>query len=237
MFRNYALLLSGLSLIGCGCSTSRSASYGRSCPYGQNVYAQTTTYRQQPVCYAGGVVVENNQGVAPSRPATSKSQVSSAFTRKLATMKSKQAAAQQAAQAKERQQALKERERRITDFLWKNEIPGVSDTRVLLKNTINDADRKLKTLASDLRLAGQAPESDSTYLEIKNKRNRLRSNLAALDDKIMDAIVSKSAGSAAEAVSISASESANAATARANLQSAASQYKIDTEQIIRSANW
>jgi len=239
MFKGCIMLV--LCMLLAGCTTSPSSSYGGAYAYQQNTYAQNTTYRPQSVRYVGGPLDNTGnstyQTVTPSYSATSRSEVGSAFSKKLATMKAKQAAAEKAAQEKARQQTLKDRERRITEFLWKNEIPGVSDTRVLLKNTITEADKRLKNLANDLRLAGKTPESDSAYVEILNKRNRLRSHLTALDNKIMSAIVAKSAGSAAEAVSFSATESAEMATAKANLQSAATQYRNDTEQIIRSSNW
>lgn len=233
------MLVLGLFLA--GCSTSQDMSRRDMYTYRMNSYAQTASFRQSPIRYIGGPLDNSsNRGlqtaVSPCST-TSRSQVGSTFSKRLAAMKEKQVAAQQAAQARARLQAQKDRERRITEFLWENEIPGVSDTRVLLKNTIAEADRKLKNLADDLRLAGQEPGSDSIYVAILHKRNRLQSNLKTLDDKIMSAIVSKSAGSAAGVVSFSAQESCEMAMARANLQSVATQYRSDTEQIIRSSDW
>lgn len=215
-----------------GCATSQYQGY----TYQPRSVAQNTSYRTQPVQYVSSPAA-NQQVATTSYSATSRTAVSSTFSKKLSAMRSKQAAAEEASRKAAAEQAARERERRINEFLWKNEIPGLSDTRILLKNTIVEADRKLVALAKDLRLAGKSPSSDPTYIEIYNKRNRVRANLKALDDKIMGAIVSKSAGSAAETLTLSADEAGEVAAARQNLQSAATQYRAETENLIKSTNW
>lgn len=215
-----------------GCATTQYQDY----TYQPRGVAQNTSYRTQPTQYYSSSAV-NQQVATTSYSATSRTAVSSAFSKKLSAMRSKQAAAEQASRKAAAEQAARERERRINEFLWKNEIPGLSDTRTLLKNTIVEADRKMLALAKDLRLAGKSPSSDPTYIEIYNKCNRVRANLRALDEKIMGVIVSKSAGSAAETITLSADEAGEVAAARQNLQNAATQYRAETENLIKSANW
>ena len=246
------------SLVLVGCTTYQYPARGATYVVQQGTYVRPTTYNHQTVRYIGGPLDNTGGGqihaasrpayepsghaasrpaYEPSRPSTSRTEVGSDFSKKLAAMKSKQSAAQQASQQKAHQQALVDRERRINEFLWKNEIPGLSDTRILLKNTINSTDRKLAGLAKDIRLAGRSPETDQTYLEILDKRNRMKANLDALDVKIMDVIVSDSAGAAAESAALSPAELSEVAAARSNLQSAALRYKTDAERMIKSANW
>ncbi len=220
-----------------GCASG--SGYSRAEISKQSMYVQNTGYGMQPVRYIGGPL--GNIGGAyvstTSYSSTSGSQVGSAFTKKLRKMKDIEDAKRQAEQGRERQRILHERERRIKEFLWNNEIPGVSDTRLLLKTTILDADKKLKSLERDLKLAGRVPSSDSTYIEILKKRNRVYANLQSLDAKIMDAIVSKSAGSAAKSVTVSTTEYDEITAATANLQTTAQQYKQDTEEILRTSKW
>ena len=223
-----------------GCISAQSPAYGSGSNVStQNTYAYDASSRVQQVRYIGGPL-DNTGGAyvsTTSYSSTSGSQVGSAFTKKLRKMKDIEDAKRQAEQGRERQRILHERERRIKEFLWNNEIPGVSDTRLLLKTTILDADKKLKSLERDLKLAGRAPSSDSTYIEILKKRNRVYANLQSLDAKIMDAIVSKSAGSAAKSVTVSTIEYDEITAATANLQTTAQQYKEDTEEILRTSKW
>ena len=88
-----------------------------------------------------------------------------------------------------------------------------------------------------MKLAGRVPSSDSTYIEILKKRNRVYANLQSLDAKIMDSIVSKSASSAAKSVTVSTTEYNEITAATANLQTTAQQYKVDTEEILRTSKW
>lgn len=221
-----------------GCASG--SGYSRADISKQSLYVQNTGYGMQPVRYIGGPLDNTGGGTyvsATSYSSPSGSQVGSAFTKKLRKMKDIEDAKQQAEQSRVRQRILHERERRIKEFLWENEIPGVSDTRLLLKTTILDADKKLKSLERDLKLAGRVPSSDSTYIEILKKRNRVYANLQSLDAKIMDAIVSKSAGSAAKSVTVSTTEYNEITAATANLQTTAQQYKADTEEILRTSKW
>lgn len=233
MFKS-CLILSFLLLS--GCVSAQSPAYGS----GSNVFMQNASSRMQQVRYIGGPLDNTGGGAyvsTTSYSSPSGSQVGSVFTKKLRKMKDIEDAKKQAEQGRERQRILHERERRIKEFLWNNEIPGVSDTRLLLKTTILDADKKLKSLERDLKLAGRVPSSDSTYIEILKKRNRVYANLQSLDAKIMDAIVSKSAGSAAKSVTVSTTEYNEITAATANLQTTAQQYKADTEEILRTSKW
>lgn len=244
MLKEYTLKIVLASFLLQGCTTAQSSSCEQMYAYAPNVNAQSTVYHAQPVMYVGGPL--DNTGRVSARPVTKESvsysnsssvQVGSDFEERLKRMKARQSAARRTAEQKKQQQILRDRERKINDFLWKNEIPGVSDTRLLLKNTITDVDDKLRRLAKDLRITGRNPETDPTYIAIRNKRNKVQANLNALDDKIMNAIVSKSAGNAAETLVVSSDESAEMNAALANLQMAAKQYKDDTEKSIQSANW
>jgi len=221
-----------------GCASG--SAYSRADISKQSLYVQNTGYGIQPVRYIGGPLDNTASGGYVNRcpySSSAGSQVGSAFSKRLKKMKDSEVAAQQAAQRRERQMVQEERERRINTFLRQNFIPGVSDTRLLLKTTILDADKKLKSLERDLKLAGRVPSSDSTYIEILKKRNRVYANLQSLDAKIMDAIVSKSAGSAAKSVTVSTTEYNEITAATANLQTTAQQYKVDTEEILRTSKW
>ena len=137
------------------------------------------------------------------------------------------------------QTILRDRERRINEYLrtcgmWGN---TVQETRDKLKMSIGTADRQMAQLRNRIIVAGGNPDSNSNYLAVKEVRDNLAAKLQGLDNRIMNAIVSKATGDVARRL-IWQDEDKNAANAAMeNLQRAEEQQANENRKLLNQARW
>ena len=111
----------------------------------------------------------------------------------------------------------------------------VRDTRDNFKVALGTADRQLAQLRRKITLAGGVPETDSRYVAVKSSRDRLNDRLQALDNRIMDAIVSKATGDAARRLVWRDEDRQAANAAMSNLQQAQGGYDAETRRLLNQS--
>ena len=111
----------------------------------------------------------------------------------------------------------------------------VRDTRDNFKVALGTADRQLVELKRKITLAGGVPETDSRYVAVKAKRDRLNGRLQALDNRIMNAIVSKATGDAAKRLVWRDEDRQAASAAMGNLQQAQDRYDAQNQSLLNQS--
>lgn len=131
----------------------------------------------------------------------------------------------------------RDRERSINEYLRSCGMWGgtVRDTRDNFKVALGTADRQLAQLRRKITLAGGVPETDSRYVAVKSSRDRLNDRLQALDNRIMDAIVSKATGDAARRLVWRDEDRQAANAAMSNLQQAQGGYDAETRRLLNQS--
>lgn len=120
------------------------------------------------------------------------------------------------------QTVQRERERSINEYLRTCGMWGstVQDTRDKMKISIASADRQLAQLRNKIIVAGGTPATNSSYRAAKEARDNLAAKLEALDNRIMNAIVSKATGDVARRLIWEEEDKVDANAAMDNLQRA-----------------
>ena len=131
----------------------------------------------------------------------------------------------------------RDRERSINEFLRSCGMWGgtVRDTRDNFKVALGTADRQLAELKRKITLAGGVPETDSRYIAVKANRDRLNGRLQALDNRIMNAIVSKATGDAAKRLVWRDEDRQAASAAMGNLQQAQDRYDAENQRLLNQS--
>jgi hypothetical protein len=111
----------------------------------------------------------------------------------------------------------------------------VRDTRDNFKVALGTADRQLAELTRKIALAGGVPETDSRYLAVKTSRDRLNDRLQALDNRIMNAIVSKATGDAARRLVWREEDRQAAGAAMGNLQQMQGRYDAENQYLLNQS--
>ena len=131
----------------------------------------------------------------------------------------------------------RDRERSINGFLRSCGMWGgtVRDTRDNFKVALGTADRQLSELKRKITLAGGVPETDSRYIVVKANRDRLNGRLQAVDNRIMNAIVSKATGDAAKRLVWREEDRRAANAAMGNLQQVQDGYDADNQRLLNQS--
>ena len=202
----------------CGCTSGRGAyqgTYAYQGNYSNSSYSRTPVYTQQPQ-------------VTQYRPQTVVTPTYS-FTDPAATGSGFQDAYEKTVQ--------RDRERSINDFLRSCGMWGgtIRDTRDNFKVALGTADRQLAELKRKITLAGGVPETDSRYIAVKANRDRLNGRLQALDNRIMNAIVSKATGDAAKRLVWRDEDRQAASAAMGNLQQVQGRYDAENQRLLNQS--
>lgn len=202
----------------CGC-TSGGRSYQGNCAYQGNYvnssYSRTPVYTQQPQ-------ISQNSSQTVVTPTYS-------FTDPAATGSGFQNTYGKTVQ--------RDREQSINSFLQSCGMWGgtVKDTRDNFKVALGTADRQLAALKRKITLAGGVPETDQRYIAVKANRDRLNDRLQALDNRIMNAIVSKATGDAAKRLVWRDEDRQAASAATGNLQQAQGGYDAENRRLLNQS--
>ncbi len=202
----------------CGCTSggrSYQRNYAHQGNYANRSYSRSPVYTQQPQA-------------TQSRPQTVVTPTYS-FTDPSATGSGFQDAYGKTIQ--------RDRERIINDYLRSCGMWGgtVRDTRDNFKVALGTADRQLAELTRKIALAGGVPETDSRYLAVKTSRDRLNDRLQALDNRIMNAIVSKATGDAARRLVWREEDRQAAGAAMGNLQQMQGRYDAENQYLLNQS--
>ena len=218
--KRHLALGSGMICISClcGCTSGGGAYQGNyACQgnYANSSYSRTAVYTQQPQVtqYSPQTVV------TPTYSFTDPSATGTGF------------------QDTYGKTVQRDRERSINDFLRSCGMWGgtVRDTRDNFKVALGTADRQLAELKRKITLAGGAPETDSRYIAVKANRDRLNGRLQALDNRIMNAIVSKATGDAARRLVWRDEDRRAADAAMGNLQQAQGRYDAENQRLLNQS--
>jgi len=131
----------------------------------------------------------------------------------------------------------RDRERSINDYLRSCGMWGgaVKDTRDNYKVALGTADRQLAELRRKIMLSGGVPEKDARYVAVKVNRDRLNGRLQALDNRIMNAIVSKATGDAAKRLVCREEDRWATNAAMSNLQQAQERYDLENQTLLNQS--
>ena len=131
----------------------------------------------------------------------------------------------------------RDRERSINTFLQTCGMWGgtVKDTRDNFKVALGTADRQLAELKRQITLSGGVPETDQRYIAVKANRDKLNGRLQALDNRIMNAIVSKATGDAAKRLVWRDEDRQAASAATGNLQQAQDKYDAQNQRLLNQS--
>lgn len=131
----------------------------------------------------------------------------------------------------------RDKERSINEFLRSCGMWGgtVRDTRDNFKVALGTADRQLAQLKRKITLAGGVPETDSRYIAVKARRDRLNGQLQALDNRIMNAIVSKATGDVARRLVWRDEDRQAASAAMGNLQQTQGGYDAENQRLLNQS--
>ena len=137
------------------------------------------------------------------------------------------------------QTVQRNRERSINEYLRSCGMWGstVQDLRDQLRVSIGTADRQLVQLRNKIIIAGGRPEANSNYMAVKACRDNLVNKLKALDDRIMNAIISKATGDAAKRLIWREEDKAAANAAISNLEQAIERQNNENQNLLRQSNW
>ena len=187
----------------CGCTSggrSYQGNYAYQRNYANRSYSRTPVHTQQPQV----TQYSHQKVVTPTYSFTDPSATGSGF------------------QDTYGKTVQRDRERSINDFLRSCGMWGgtVRDTRDNFKIALGTADRQLAELRRIIALSGGVPETDSHYIAVKANRDKLNGRLQALDNRIMNAIVSKATGDVAKRLVWRDEDRQAANAAMSNLQQA-----------------
>ena len=210
----------GVTCIACfvGCTSGGGAyqgNYAYQRNYANSSYSRTPVHTQQPQV----AQYRSQTVVTPTYSFTDRSATGSGF------------------QETYGKTVQRDRERSINHFLRSCGMWGgtVKDTRDSFKVALGTADRQLAELKRKIALAGGVPETDSRYIAVKASRDRLNGRLQALDNRIMDAIVSKATGDAAKRLVWREEDRQAASAAMGNLQQAQGRYDAESQRLLNQA--
>ena len=141
---------------------------------------------------------------------------------------------------KEYAQTMKrDRERNINTYLRSCGMWGgtVLELREQMLVAIEAADKQLVRLRTKIILAGGSPDADANYIAAKKVRDNLALKLRALDNRVMEAIVSKATGDVAKRLIWREDDKVSAQATLSNLEHGVEWQNNETQSLLEKANW